>query len=188
MIKCQGGHIVQGRRACVLFGTGKGIQLIRKCLHKQMMSKKKTQLERGCESSGMNHPHERAWQPWNKRFSQPGRSADNEEEPHTWTGFTRAKASWQMDRPRCPLPFSEEATEFLQLFWDPGLSCFPFKRGQSGEGALSDCAGICHFLSPWLATGTTERSNPAPPSHLSEGLPPGASCFLLFWQLSTVYS
>lgn len=47
MIECQDCHIAQGRRACVLVGRGKSVQLILKCLQKQMMGKKETQLEWG---------------------------------------------------------------------------------------------------------------------------------------------
>lgn len=47
MIGCQDCHIAQRRRACVLVGRGKSVQLILKCLQKQMMGKRKTQLERG---------------------------------------------------------------------------------------------------------------------------------------------
>lgn len=60
MISCQGGHGVPGRRACVLVGRGKSVQLILKCLHKQMKGRKKTQLERGVILWGekKNHLHQ----------------------------------------------------------------------------------------------------------------------------------
>ena len=47
MIKCQDCHIAQGTRPCVLVGRGKSVQLILKCLQKQMMGRKEIRLERG---------------------------------------------------------------------------------------------------------------------------------------------
>lgn len=126
-IKSQDGHIVQRRRACVLIGTGKRVQLIQKCLHKQMMGKKKTQLERGHESSGMNHPH----QPYSS--ASQARAQIMSEELHTWTVYTKGKVMMQMDRPPCPLPPTPRKWQSFSCFSGIQHPCFPFKRGQNGR-------------------------------------------------------